>query len=89
VIKKLQIGRHRCLLEVPMPFYDYQCEDCTAEMTVKASISNKEEGLEVTCEKCGSKNTRQVYRSMAFIGAGKEQAKGPCGHNCACYPGDN
>lgn len=74
-----------------MPFYDYQCDDCKTEISVKATVSAKEEGLEVSCPKCGSQKTHQLFNSMAFIGAGSKQSSsdrpiGPCGNACGCYP---
>ncbi len=43
-----------------MPFYNFQCEQCGETFDVRASIKEKEAGLEPECPKCHSKMTRQV-----------------------------
>ncbi|MBE7440384.1 MAG: hypothetical protein HS115_18180 [Spirochaetales bacterium] len=78
-----------------MPFYDFACSDCDSTMEVKASISQKEKGLDLTCPGCGSHSMQQVFRELSFIGAGssssaKEPAgrpAAPCGSHCGCYHG--
>lgn len=74
-----------------MPYYDFTCRDCQTITSVKASIEEKERGLEVTCEKCGSKNTEQAFLSVA-VGSGRSGSRdsapiGPCGHACNCAHG--
>ena len=72
-----------------MPYYDYQCQDCKTDIEVKASISEKDQGLEVSCPECSSKNTAQVYKSPAFIGSsassGSAPSGGSCGEGCGCF----
>lgn len=77
-----------------MPYYDFTCNDCRSVTSVKASIDEKEKGLEVQCEKCGSTNTEQAFLCVSVgsgrssrSGAGRETAPasiGPCGHACNC-----
>lgn len=78
-----------------MPFYDYECKECSTAIEVKASISEKAAGLAVECPACGSRKTEQVFRSLAFTGAGagpsqsSERIPGvnaACGSACGCFP---
>ena len=77
-----------------MPFYDYECKDCKTSIEVKASISEKTAGLTVACPNCGSENTEQAFRSLAFTGAtvGQDQpgtipgVNAACGSACGCFP---
>jgi len=78
-----------------MPFYDFACSDCESTLEVKASISEKEKGLDLTCPHCGSHSLQQVFRELSFIGAASPSAKAPasarpaapCGSHCGCYHG--
>ncbi len=80
-----------------MPFYDYECQECNTTIEVKASISEKAAGLAVACPSCGSVKTEQVFRTLAFTGAGASSGspfaagdmpgKGAaCGPGCGCFP---
>ena len=74
-----------------MPYYDFQCQDCQKTTEVKATISAKEEGLDLNCPECDSKNMTQVFKSMSFIGAAPgdsmpQMGCGPDGGGCACFP---
>lgn len=52
-----------------MPIYEYHCKDCDYYFDVNATIKEKETGLVVFCERCGSKNLQQVFGGFAFIGS--------------------
>ena len=56
--------------ENEMPHYDYECKDCGTVVGVKATIAEKERGLDVTCSKCGSKSMEQVFNTMAVVSGG-------------------
>lgn len=43
-----------------MPFYDFRCEHCDEVFEIRASIKEKEIGLEPECPKCHGKKTRQM-----------------------------
>lgn len=43
-----------------MPFYDFHCDECQTNFTVRASFKEKEAGLEPACPQCHHKKTRQV-----------------------------
>lgn len=73
-----------------MPYYDYSCRACNSVTTVKASIEEKEAGLVVRCEKCGSTETEQAFLNVAIgTGGRSEPPAGPCGHACSCFAESN
>lgn len=49
--------------------YDYQCQDCNQTFEVRATLAEKEAGLQPQCPACGSKDTKQLLRGFA-IGSG-------------------
>ncbi len=72
-----------------MPFYNFQCEQCHETFDVRASIKEKEAGLEPECPKCHSKTTRQVITAglvlrgsngsrIALPGCGPDAGPGCC-----------
>lgn len=73
-----------------MPTYVYICTECQQETEIKASISEKEKGLKVSCPNCGSSRMAQVFGSFMIKGSGKRKSEQPppCGPNCACNPFD-
>ncbi len=42
-----------------MPYYSYQCQDCGEVFDIRATIREKEAGLEPECPRCHRKRTRQ------------------------------
>ena len=53
-----------------MPLYSYQCEECEDVFEVRASIKEKESGLEPECPKCHSKNNRQLISAGLLLRGG-------------------
>lgn len=51
-----------------MPTYEYHCKECGYYFDVKATIAEKEKGLDVACEQCGSKELQQVFGGFAIVG---------------------
>lgn len=51
-----------------MPTYEYHCKECGYYFDVKATIKEKEEGLKINCEQCGSENLNQVFGGFAILG---------------------
>lgn len=51
-----------------MPTYEYHCKECGHYFDVRATIAQKEKGLDLTCEQCGSKNLQQVFGGFAILG---------------------
>lgn len=47
-----------------MPVYEYICLDCKEKTEVRASLEEKEKGLQVTCSSCGSTKTTQYFGNM-------------------------
>ncbi len=45
-----------------MPIYEYICVECGEKTEIWATISEKEKGLNIVCQKCGSKNMAQVFK---------------------------
>jgi len=52
-----------------MPTYEYICVECQEKAEIRATISEKEKGLKVTCPKCGSYNMIQVFGDFMVTGA--------------------
>jgi putative FmdB family regulatory protein len=51
-----------------MPTYEYHCKECGYYFDVKATVKEKEEGLKISCEQCGSDNLQQVFGGFAILG---------------------
>ncbi len=69
-----------------MPMYDFRCRACGAEVTLKATVSEKEAGLE--CSQCGSRDLQQLLRSLNFVGStGGPGPMPPMGGAPGCMPG--
>ena len=64
-----------------MPLYDYQCKDCGETFEVRATIKEKEAGLNLVCAKCGSHEARQLLTAVLMLHAGKELSQPVCGPN--------
>ncbi len=50
-----------------MPVYEYICRECGKISEFKATLAEKEQGLEQTCPKCGSANMVQYFGNMIVI----------------------
>ncbi|HED23651.1 MAG TPA: zinc ribbon domain-containing protein [Firmicutes bacterium] len=50
-----------------MPTYEYLCRDCGKIIEVRASLAEKEKGLEQACPECGSKNMIQYFGNTIVI----------------------
>lgn len=64
-----------------MPFYDFQCKDCGEAFEVRATIKEKEAGLESVCPKCGSHEVRQMLTAARMLHSSKEFSPPACGPN--------
>ena len=76
--------------EEQMPYYDYRCAECGAIFEVRASIKEKEAGLNLECAQCHSGEVRQVITaglvlhgssgdSVPLCGCGPNARPGCCG----------
>ena len=54
-----------------MPFYDFQCEKCDHVFEIRASIHEKEIGLEPECPECHGLKTRQIITASWGVSNGK------------------
>lgn len=69
-----------------MPMYDFRCRSCSSEVTLKASVSEKEAGL--NCPECGSGDLQQLLRNLNFVGTSGGSAPIPAGGGApGCFPG--
>ncbi len=46
--------------------YAYECDKCGARFTVKATVAEKERGLDLSCPKCGDKTVTQDFRGVGM-----------------------
>lgn len=62
--------------------YEYQCSECEEVFEVQATLAQKEAGLQPSCPKCGSQQTRQIYRSFNIGGTMKPSGGGNLPPGC-------
>lgn len=63
-----------------MPTYEYVCTECGTKIETKATMSEKESGLKVSCPKCGSKKVAQVFGSFMMKSSSRDKNNPPmCG----------
>ena len=60
-----------------MPIYEYHCKECGYYFDVNATLKEKEAGLNISCEQCGSKNLNQVFGGFAIFGGQAVNVKSP------------
>jgi putative FmdB family regulatory protein len=70
-----------------VPTYEFACLDCGAHADVRASLAEKDAGLEPVCAACGSARMRRLLSAFATVGAGAPQpaaggGAGCCGGGC-------
>ena len=53
-----------------MPTYEFICEKCGDSFDVRATIQEKENGIQPACPNCGDSATRQVISAGLFFRAG-------------------
>jgi putative FmdB family regulatory protein len=68
-----------------MPFYTFHCEECETTFDVRASIQEREAGLQPPCPKCTSRAVQQVITAGLLLSsnAGDRRTARPsvCGPN--------
>lgn len=62
--------------------YEYRCQNCGNTMEVKASLEEKERGLDLTCSQCGSKDLTQVLGSFILGFSPKGDTTNNYGGSC-------
>ena len=55
-----------------MPNYKYKCRDCENTFSVKSSIKEKSEGLDLVCPECESEDVFQLFDSIGVVGGGSK-----------------
>ena len=68
-----------------MPFYTFHCEKCETVFDVRATIQEREAGLQPPCPKCTSREVQQVITAGLLLhSAAGDRRAGPavvCGPN--------
>jgi putative FmdB family regulatory protein len=66
--------------------YAYQCDKCGEAFTVRATLAEKERGLDLSCPRCGEKSVTQDLRGvgMGFRGEGGGPPFRGCGPGSGC-----
>lgn len=71
-----------------MPTYEYHCRTCGNKFDIRASIAEKEKGLDVTCAQCGSNIVEQVFAGISML-TGQTVKNTPRSSNSGCSCGGN
>jgi putative FmdB family regulatory protein len=67
-----------------MPLYDFHCDQCGTVFEIRATIKQKEAGLEPECPQCHSHDARQVITAGLMV-HGTGGTSGPA--SCCGGPG--
>ncbi len=70
--------------------YEYQCDECGELLEIRATIAEKERGLDIKCPHCGSTRATQVFTTVNVLtgsgtggflppGCGPNSGPGCCG----------
>ncbi len=62
-----------------MPTYEYYCDPCKENFDVRASIQEKEAGLNPACPNCGNVSHHQVLSAGMFLRGGGATGFNPPG----------
>ncbi|MGQ9472948.1 MAG: FmdB family zinc ribbon protein [Candidatus Caldatribacteriaceae bacterium] len=65
-----------------MPTYEYRCQSCGNIMEVKASLQEKERGIDLTCPQCGSKDFTQILGNFILGCSPKSDTTSNYGGSC-------
>jgi len=68
-----------------MPYYSYQCQDCGEVFEIRATIREKEAGLQPECPHCHGQRTRQSLVLASVLRRGGGAMSPPPG--CCSGPG--
>ncbi len=69
-----------------MPFYDVRCKKCENKFSIRATIQEKENGLQPVCLVCQAPETQQIITAGILLGkvnAGNGRLPSPF----SCGPG--
>ncbi len=60
--------------------YAFVCQGCGKSFDLRATMAERERGIETLCPHCGSKDTKQDFRGIGMIfGAGGRGSPPICG----------
>ncbi len=68
-----------------MPLYDFRCEQCGKVFEIRATIKQKEAGLEPECPQCHAYAARQVITAGLMVHGSTGGTSGPA--SCCGGPG--
>ncbi|MDD5067267.1 MAG: zinc ribbon domain-containing protein [bacterium] len=60
-----------------MAVYEYICRNCGKRREVHASISEKEKGLKISCEACGSPDMDRLFSPLAVRDSTRSRKEEP------------
>jgi putative FmdB family regulatory protein len=63
--------------------YAYMCEKCGEHFSVRATLAEKERGLQVHCPRCGSAEVAQDFSGVG-MGFGARPGSSCCGPGKIC-----
>jgi putative FmdB family regulatory protein len=70
-----------------MPFYDFQCEQCEINFEVRATIKEKQAGLQPECPICHGYRVKQVVTAGLVLHGGDGGSVSSAGPACGCGSG--
>jgi putative FmdB family regulatory protein len=70
-----------------MPLYDFHCEQCDTKFEVRASIKEKQAGLQPECPTCHSLAARQIVTAGLVIRGSDGGSVSSAGPACGCGSG--
>jgi len=50
-----------------MPVYEYLCRDCGKVTEIRATLKEKEKGIQPTCPSCQSNNMAHYFGNMQVV----------------------
>jgi putative FmdB family regulatory protein len=70
-----------------MPLYDFHCEQCDTKFEVRASIKEKQAGLQPECPTCHSLAARQIVTAGRVLHGSAGGSLSSVGPACGCGGG--
>lgn len=70
-----------------MPLYDFHCEPCATKFEVRASIKEKQAGLQPECPTCHSSAVRQIVTAGLVLHGSDGGSLSLASPACGCGSG--
>lgn len=69
-----------------MPTYNYKCRDCEHKFSIEAKISEKSDGLDLSCPECEGRDIFQTFNKIGIIGGNSSEScsSSSCGGCSGC-----